>query len=194
MRFFFSFTFIPLPEHWQVLFLISLSLLIWREKVAVFASNVNPNSWSFNCDQFLPGRLNILHLWGVQHLSIRMRWVICDAANVQHLDQCHRQACWEVGLYLLFPQSSFQRCRLFTCSADPRNYSRNPNMKIHSANKTPQPHPEKDLHGSDFIFSIHSQLFLSQSGRLELNTRRKEGWPVRVQDLDEKPLKGEQKA
>ena len=39
----------------------SLSLLIWREKVAVFASNVNTTSWSFNCDQFLPGRLNILH-------------------------------------------------------------------------------------------------------------------------------------
>lgn len=77
---------------------------------------------------------------------------------------------------------------MFTCSADPRNYFHNPNMKIHSANKTPRLHPEKDFHGSDLMFSVHSQLCHSQSGRLELKTRREEGWLVRVQGLDENPL------
>lgn len=174
MTFFFSFTFTPLPEHWHVLFLISLSFNLKR-KGGCFCKQCKSN-------------FPVIQLWSIsacetEHTTSMRR---ATSVNKNEMGDPQTSSAWtdttdmpvgklaSICCFLSLPS------RGISCSADPRHYSHNPNRKIHSANKTPRPHPEKDFQGTDFIFSIHSQLCHSQRDRLELKTRREEGWLVRL--------------
>lgn len=77
----------PSPWTWHVLFIISLFFLSKR-KGGCFCKQCKSNFLVIQLWSISPGRLNILHLWVVQHLPIRMRWV-GNLQSSKHPEQEH---------------------------------------------------------------------------------------------------------